>query len=99
MEQSFRDVVGLDTNTVSKTTIGKVRDAWVEFYKPMVLKVGAEEVTGAIGAATGTRAGFAPIYILHVQDEADIRLRSGEADGIAIPRRSRASKLHKTSSS
>ncbi len=34
------------------------------------------------------------IYIVHVQDEADIRLRSGDArDGPSVPRRGRASKV------
>ena len=92
MAQSFRDVVCSDSNTVSRYSIGRVRDAWVELYKVMVFKVGADMVADAVGAATG--AEFVPLYILHVQDEADIRLRSGDAlDGPAIPRRSRASKV------
>ena len=93
MEHCFRDVVGADGNLLSRRTIGRVRDAWVELYKSMVLKVGADRVAGAIGAANDARVGFAPLYILHVQDEADIRLRSGDALGVAIPRRSRASKV------
>ena len=88
---SFRDVVGLDENTISRPSIDKVRGAWVEFYKKMVLQLGAERVAGAVAA--GKRAGFAPIFLVHVQDEADIRLRSGEDDGLPIPRRSRSSKV------
>ena len=70
----------------------------------MVLKAGANLVAAAVGAAKFARpplaarqpqaAGFAPTYVLHMQDETDIRLRSGDAmDGPAIPRRSRASKV------
>ena len=93
LTKSFRDVVGLDKHTVGRDSIDKVRGAWVEFYKSMVLKLGAERVALAVAAAKSTRAGFALIFIVQVQDEADIRLRSGEADGFAISRRSRASKV------
>ena len=94
MAHSFRDVVGSDFNTVSRTSIGKVRDVWVEMYKPMVLKVAADRAAVAIGAAKAARAIFVPLYLVLVQDEAEIRLRSREGlEGIAIPRRSRASKV------
>ena len=90
LTKSFRDVVGLDKNTVSRDSIDKVRGAWVEFYKSMVLKLVAERVAGAVAAAKSTRAGFALVFIVMVQDEAEIRLRSADYDGFAIPRRSRA---------
>ena len=93
LTKSFRDVVGLDKNTVARPTIDKVRGAWVEYYKAMILKLGAERVRGAIGAAKRIRAEFAPVFFVHVQDEADIQLRSGEDDGLPVPRRSRASKV------
>ena len=90
---SFRDVLGFDTNTVSRPSIGKVRDAWVEFYKAMVLKVAGERVVADVAAAKSTRAEFAPLYALHVQDEAELRLRDRGADGLAILRRGRSSKV------
>ena len=93
LARSFRDVVGLDENTVGRDAIHRVRGAWVESYKAMVMKLGAERVVGALGAARHSRAAFAPIFLVHVQDEADIRLRSREDDGLPVPRRSRASKV------
>jgi hypothetical protein len=93
LARSFRDVVGLDENTVGKDAIHRVRGAWVESYKATVMKLAAERVAGALGAARCSRAAFAPIFLVHVQDEADIRLRSREDDGLPVPRRSRASKV------
>ena len=94
LAQSFLDCVGSDVNTVSRTSIGRVRDAWVELYKPMVLKVAANLVGFTMASAAATGAAFAPVFFLHVQDEADIRLRSADArDGPAMPSRSRASKV------
>ena len=95
--QSFQDVAAFgtaDVKTVGRTTISRVRDAWVEMYKPMVYKAAADRVAAATGAAKKAKAEFVPVFLLHVQDEADIRLRSsGRLDSIAIPRRSRASKV------
>ena len=54
--KSFREVAGMDSNTVGRDSIGKVRGAWVELYKPIVLKLGGEGVVGAVGAAKTTRA-------------------------------------------
>ena len=65
----------------------------MEFYKPMVLKLGADRVAVFVASATRNRAAFAPIFILHVQDEADIRLRSKEGDNLPGPNRSRTSKV------
>ena len=54
----------------------RVRGAWVEFYKQMVLEVAAERVYWEVISATNTRAAFAAIFLRHVQDEADFRMRS-----------------------
>ena len=94
LAQSFRDIAGSDICTVGRASIARVRDAWVEMYKPMVMLQCAELVTGAVQHAAATGAAFAPIFFLHVQDEADIRLRSGDArDGPTLPNRSGASKV------
>ena len=94
LAQSFVDVAGSDVTTVGRTSIGKIRDAWVEMYKPMVLRTGADLVAFTVQGAAVAGAGFAPIFLLHVQDEADIRLRSSDVrDGPAMPSRSRASKV------
>ena len=93
LARSFREVAGTDGNNVGRRSIGRVRDAFIELYKPMVMKVAAERVVGAVAAAKHIRACFAPLYMLWIQDEADLCLRSGEDHDIAIPRRSRASKV------
>ena len=62
-------------------------------YVPMVLKIAGDRVAAAVADAIHSRADFAPVYYLHVQDEADIKLRSRADDGIEVLRRSRASKV------
>ena len=95
--QSFADIVGSDVRTVSRGSINSVRDAWVEFYKPMVLTVAAGLVANSVRLAAEVRADFAPIYLVQIQDEADIRLRSEHArDGPALPSRSRSSKVQQS---
>ena len=97
VEQMFADIVGSDVRTVSRGSINSVRDAWVEMYKPMVLRVGADLVATLSRVAKASKAEFAPIYCLRVQDEADIRLRSEHArDGPAVPSRSRSSKVQQS---
>jgi hypothetical protein len=94
LAQSFRDIAGVDYNTVSRFSIGRIKDAWVEMYKRMKLQAVAKVVDGHIVQAKHDAAKFAALFLLHIQDEADLRLRSGEAcDGPRVPRRSRASKV------
>ena len=92
--QSFRDVVGCDGNTVSRLTIGKIKDAWVEMYKRMVLAVGAKHVALAFSASKRHREEFVAVFLQHVQDEAYIKLRSGDLlDVFSVKFRRRASKV------
>jgi len=93
LTKAFNDVVGLDNNIVSRSSMDKVRGAWVEFYKAMVMKLAAERVAADVASANTTRAAFVLLFLIHVQDEADIRFRSGADDDVNIPRRSRASKV------
>jgi len=92
LTQAFRDVIGLDKNSVSRPTILKIRAAWVHHYKKMVMDLAAELVGGLITDATIKRLEFVVVLIRHVQDEADMRMRSGE-DHCGMPSRSRASKV------
>ena len=73
VEQSFADIVGSDVRTVSRASLNAVRDAFVELYKPMVLKAGAALVALCATRAKQDKAAFAPVFLLQVQDEADIR--------------------------
>jgi len=93
LTQAFRDVIGLDKNSVSRPTILTIRAAWVHHYKKMVMDLAAQRVGGAIASATIRRIPFVVLLIRHVQDEADMRMRSGEDHGGNLPSRSRSSKV------
>jgi hypothetical protein len=94
LADSFRSVAGFDSNTVSRTTIGKIKAAWVELYTSMVLNVGLRFVEVHVASCRREGRSFAVLTLTHIQDEADIRLRSGDArDGPKMPRRGRASKV------
>ena len=67
-------------------------------YKPLVHKAGATLVATTARLAKQGKAAFAPVFLVQIQDEADIRLRSESArDGPAVPSRSRASKVQQAS--
>ena len=94
LQQSFGSIVGSDVTTISRNRLNAIRDAWVELYKPMVFKVGAAFVEACASRAKDAKASFAPVFFVHVQDEADMRLRSESVrDGPAVPSRSRSSKV------
>jgi len=84
-------VAGVDSGTVSRPTIGKIKDAWTEMYINMTLGVCRSLVDTHLRVA---KHSFAHVHLVHVQDEADLRLRSGDArDGPSLPRRGRSSKV------
>ena len=94
LTKAFRDIVGLDANTVSRPTIDKVRGAWVEFYKKIMMKLAADRVAATLAAANIERVAFAFVILMQVQDEAELRFRSGELqDLLGIHSRGRASKV------
>ena len=66
MAHSFKDVAGSDVTTICRTSLGEVRDAWVELCKPMVLKRGADIVAAATQSAKATGARVVPVFFLHV---------------------------------
>jgi len=93
LAHSFRAVAGTDDCTVSRPTISKIKDAWVELYKDMIYTSARGIVATHMVFSEGPAAVRA-VYIVHVQDEADICLRSSDArDGPLVPRRGRASKV------
>ena len=97
VEQSFADIVGSDVKTVSRFSLNSVRDAWVEMYKAMMAKVGADLVAQCMLHSTREKADFTAVYLVQVQDEADIRLRSEvDRQGAALPSRSLSSKVQQS---
>ena len=94
LAHAFNVVAGFDEGTVSRPTIGKIKDAWVEMYIPMVLAAARTHVDNHLASAMHEKRAFATLTLVHVQDSADLRLRSGDArDGPLLPRRGRASKV------
>ena len=90
----FRVVAGFDSNKVSRVTIMKIKAAWVEMYTRMVFNVCRKFVEAHVHSCKRNGRKFAVLTFTHIQDEADIRLRSGDArDGPKMPRRGRASKV------
>ena len=79
---------------MSRPTILKIRAAWVEMYTRMVFNACRKFVEAHVHSCKRNKRPFAVLTFTHIQDEADIRLRSGEArDGPKMPRRARASKV------
>ena len=100
--QALTDLVGRGNAGVSRPTISSVRDAFAEVAKEVVHRVAMDHIREAASvfedgfstAASGARA-LRPVFcvaLLHVQDEARLRLRSAEPADTA-PARSRSSKV------
>ena len=96
LAKAFTEVVGMDAPTISRQSISRIRDAWVEMYKPMVYKIGADRVAAAEAIARRLRIDFVPVFFQQVQDEADIKLRSELEKAFRILSRSRASKVQQS---
>ena len=96
LAHSFRDVAGTDVCTVSRPAISKSQmHGWkcTQRWHTRLLVVVATHCASAHGNGARNSAVNA-IFLVHVQDESDIRLRSGDArDGPSVPRRSRAPKV------
>ena len=90
---SFHQVVGLDATTVSRTSIGKIKAAWVDMFVSMVKSKIRDTVAAHLRSCSMARRPFLPVTLVHVQDEADMRLRSGDARDAKLPTRGRASKV------
>ena len=70
LEQSFVDIAGSDVRIESRPAMNAVRDTWVEFYKPMVLKGGAAIVATSARLAKEDKASFALVFLAQIHDEA-----------------------------
>ena len=93
-----RDFFGEDSNTpCSRPTMSKIRDAFVEVVKDISASelAAAIRVLSAASSNIGQPRCFLTITMLHVQDEADMRLRSELPDNFdcKTPSRSRSSKV------
>ena len=119
---TLRDLCG-DGNTVSRTQIGRIRDAFVQtllelrgeelrkivaaelrapaaatgavYAASATCAVASKAATGAAAsdAATGARRRLRAVVVLHLHDEASLRLRSHLGGAADLPSRSRSSKV------
>ena len=100
---SMRDIAGIDAPVISRRSIERIRDAWVTKFKPMIRKIVVDRVKNLVAGATQDRrlvgsVCFICIWLIHIQDEADLKLRSREDDGHDVLRRNRLPRSSKTSS-
>ena len=101
LAETFHLAIGSDSNVISRDSIGAIRSAFLEMWKNLLFSsandfifVHRREIANRTPAAFGSGLMFLPLFISHVQDEADIRLLTsnpGSAPG--LPRRSRSSKV------
>ena len=119
---TLRDLCG-EGNTVSRTQIGRIRDAFVQtllelrgeelrkivaaelrapaaatgavYAASATCAVASKAATGAVAsdAATGARRRLRAVVVLHLHDEASLRLRSHLGGAADLPSRSRSSKV------
>ena len=93
LADSFHLIAGIDATTVSRPSIAKIKAAWVEMFVKMVKSKANDTVAAHLRSCAMTKRSFLLVTLVHIQDEADIRLRSGDARDIKLPTRGRASKV------
>ena len=94
LADSFHLVAGFDSTTVSRPSIRSIKAAWADMYIRMGKRMVRDIVKDHLRDCERARRPFVSVTFAHVQDEADIRLRSGDPrDRPKLPRRGRASKV------
>ena len=91
--RSFKDSQGVDRTVVGCSSLFAIRGAFVETLKDEAEKCCSRSVASARAESRCGAAGFLGIVVLHVQDAADLRLRSKKLAMQELPRRSRASNV------
>ena len=105
---AWTDLVGTGVANCGRTTIAKIRDAFVEEVKRAnVLQVALAATRSlerrAAAFAPIATAAAAPVFVfpcvtmLHIHDEASLRLRSSADTDLGAPARSRSSKVQQHS--
>ena len=94
---AWRDVVGEGTMGVSRTSIDRIRSAFADVCKDicrMQVRIATTAACGVASSAAG--GGSRPLVcaaLLHIHDEASLRLRSSAETQPGMPARSRSSKV------
>ena len=98
---SFKMAVASDSSALSRQSMGCIKASFLEFWKEMNHSVVREflsmQLRGVVSeTALGVSAAppFLGVILLHVQDEAELRLLSSDSSSRpGLPRRSRTSKV------
>ena len=94
---AWRDLVGIGAEGCSRTTIGRIRDAFAEVCKQMchsqVRFAGDAARKASVALATPQQQPVFCASVLHIHDEASLRLRSASDVLPGVPGRSRSSKV------
>ena len=94
LADAFHLAAGSDARLVSRASIASIRDAWTEMLQRMVLQNSREAFASHMAAQRESGQPMACVHVVHVQDEAELRVLSGERrEGSSVPRRGRTSKI------
>ena len=105
LQESFMSLVGEDGTMIHRGSIDRIKAAFLEMYKDMLSSVvtwfisaqlrdvASKTARSVFGHASGLPR-FVHLQLVHVQDEADLRMLSVDASSrVGLPRRGCASKV------
>ena len=92
LADAFALAAGSDANMISRPSIRTTKDAWLEMYSIMVVKHIGVKLASHMAASNNNN--LVCLHLVHVQDEAELRMLSTDSrDGPTVPRRGRTSKI------
>ena len=92
LADAFALAAGSDANMISRPSIRTTKDAWLEMYSIMVVKHIGLKIASHMAASNSNT--LVCLHLVHVQDEAELRMLSTDSrDGPTVPRRGRTSKI------
>ena len=99
---AFRLAAASDSSVISRESIGRIKAAFLEMWKDMnqsrIRNFISAQIRGVVSATASGMPQAAPLFLcvvlVHVQDEADLRLLTSDPSSRpGLPRRSRSSKV------
>ena len=98
---AFKMAVASDSSALSRLSMGSIKPSFLEFWKEMnhskvreFVSMQLREVVSGTALGVSAVPPFLGVILLHVQDEAELRLLSSDSSSRpGLPRRSRTSKV------